>query len=266
MSNDFSPQKYPVIRIAQDSTKKGIIDLNYYDHPLPKNIYICSERELPEFVAEGYLPAQAFKDETYIASPYGEKQFIPIQNYETYVMNKKAHHVAMIAAKLGASGCIYSISLDSLQKRDVSANFNTKYSNSFNIDAAYRSQIESKIKNEISVQQQYTGKIPTEADYEDAYEYARIHNLLNDNSVEQLLNGRNPRQNNWCKSCDITVHLCEELNNKLDIAANLAVMNDAFTFSGNYVTTVMRKIEANLKLNYIFPTPETTVPTLNNSN
>lgn len=254
MSIDFSPLTYPVIRIANDSTKKGI-QLSYYDHPLPLNIYICSERELPEFIAEGYLPAQAFKDETYIASPYGEKQYIPIQNYETYVMNKKAHHVAMIAAKLGASGCNYSISLDSLQKREVSANLNAKYSASVNFDANYRSQIENKIKNEISVQQQYTGKIPTEADYADAYAYAEIHNLLSDDSVERLLNGRNPRQNNWCKECVITVHLCEELNNKLDIAANLAVMNDAFTFNGNYLTTIMRKIEANLNLNYSFPTP-----------
>lgn len=255
----FNSLQYPVIRVESDSTKDGLVDYCYYTESLPSKIYLCPISEVPSLVQQGILPHGVSVGETYLSSPYGEFPYISIQNYETDVMKKKAHHIAMIANLLGALDCSYKIVLVSVEKRELTGDLKTQ-SKAYetNFDLSYRKQIEDKVNSEISVKDTFKGAIPSVEKYQQAVDYASKHNLLEDESVAKLLNARNPNSGdtNWYRSCELKIHLCQELNDNLDIAAKLGIMGDAFDFDSHFVKSVMRKIEMNLDINYTFPIPE----------
>lgn len=254
---EINIHKYPVIRIEKDSICDGI-KFGYYREQLPDKVLLCPWSEVSKYINNKILPAHAAVGETYLASPY-DKTYISIHKYEENIISKKAHHVSVIANLLGASDCEYNITLVSIETRNLSGKLKAMSNEiSTKIDANITSEIENKYRSAISVKAKDKGSIPTAKAYERALKYATEHNMLEEESVRQLLDTRNPNSHdtNWRQQCDIKVHLCQEINDNLDVAASIGVMGDVFNFDSNFVRAILQKKELILDISYTFPIPD----------
>ena len=183
----------PVIRIERQSIYDGIQRGYYSWVNIPSNVTMLPDSEVPKLIECGILPSYATIGQTFLQSPYGEKEYFTIDDYEIAIMNKKAHHIEMLAAMLGATHSEYKIHLTSCQRRSLDAALKTKITTT-KIDANYKEEVENNINHSIQVESDYRGIIPTAEDYEQALLYIKEHNLINDASAQDILTFRNPNK------------------------------------------------------------------------
>lgn len=249
----------PVIRIERDSICDSI-DLNLYAGiNLPSNVSLVPISKVPDLVNESILPNYANCGQTFLQSPYGDKEYFAIDDYEIAIMNKKAHHIDILAGLLGAIHSEYEIHLAYCHKRAI--NFTTKINSKLYLDtqvtAEYKKEQEERIKRSISVRTNYNGIIPNAENYQKALEYVKKHNLFNDESANALLTFRNPIDSNanMVSGREVTVQLSSELNKTMDFASQLGAMDGIINIDANFIQNVSIKKEATLQYTFQFAMP-----------
>lgn len=246
----------PVIRIERQSIYDGIQRGYYSWVNIPSNVTMLPDSEVPKLIECGILPSYATIGQTFLQSPYGEKEYFTIDDYEIAIMNKKAHHIEMLAAMLGATHSEYKIHLTSCQRRSLDAALKTKITTT-KIDANYKEEVENNINHSIQVESDYRGIIPTAEDYEQALLYIKEHNLINDASAQDILTFRNPNKinTNFVSKRNVSIQLCQELNKNMDFAAQLCSMDGVINIDADFVKKVAIKKEATMEFIVQFAMP-----------
>lgn len=219
-------------------------------------ITVCSiDYDVPKLVENNILPGNVQIGDTFIKSPYDEK-YIAIKDYEITTMQDKASHIAEVARLLGALSCEQEIEVEDVVGRKYEGTLDASYE-PVKITAEVKKEVENKTKNSIRVVSTYShAKVPTIEDYERAKEYAGLHCLLRDSSVDSLLKARNPNETNLMSEREIVVNLSSESNTNLDIAAKLSVMQNVFKLNTTFHEST--KIQKNVRmiLHYAFAMPK----------
>lgn len=218
-------------------------------------ITVCSmEYDVPQLIKGGVLPANVQVGEVLIKSPYDEK-YIRIADYEMTTMQDKVNHVAEIARLLGASKVEHTIKLIEMKSREWKddGEIDCKY---FNATLEMQQSSQSKLEQSINVKSIYSqAKVPTLGDYKRAEKYAEEHNLLYDSGVVDLLQARNPMENNLLSNHTVHLNLSSELNSNMDIAFNLKVLNGVFKLNNNFQMAYKCQKTVVIDLDYEFAMP-----------
>lgn len=249
-----SPLKQ-VIHVENDEKS-----LNWRWYPQVKQdmegITVCSmEYEVPQLIHDKVLPSNVQVGEILVKSPYDEK-YIRIEDYEMTVMQDKIYCVEAVARLLGASKVESSIKITDIKKRNWDAEIGAMKVDLGEIDAKMRKEDESRLSQELIITSNYSkAKVPTIDDYKKAESYALAHNLLYDSGVKNLLDARNPSENNLLSDRTIHLNLSSELESNLDIAFKLNVLQGVFNLNTNFNMKERYSKTVVIDLKYLFAMP-----------
>lgn len=252
----MTEQNYkPVIRIERDSLADGINKGFYYNHEidkiLPKVTFLCA-RDVPSLVDRGMLPSTATINQTFLQCPFGETQYVALDEYELFSMRRKLFHIEHIATLLGAKMCKYEFSIASSGKRQLKGDVHVQTGNSCDVSAKLQQDEERRFSQYMSMSNTYSGAMPTITTYQEANDYAKTHNLVSDTDVQRLLLSRDPSRQNLIETMQLKVLLSKELNRNVDFAADLCAINNLINIDTNFLEHVEIKNECVMDLSFVF--------------
>lgn len=252
--NLTEPKK--VIQIASDADAIAV-DRRYYTSAenLSKQLSICSyEYELPalkknlEFFPSEHEPELG---DTYIRSPFDKDVYIRLENYEDYLLRRKISCMSRIAQCLGASNVNFTIKVDSMKKRNWDSATNGNYMDMVECDVEVAKKQSESLSQKYMVDSVYDG-IATSENYDEAVKYAQECHLVAEPDVKFLLEGRKTTEVNRQKHYKVTFSMSEELNEGLNVACSLGVMDKVFSLTSSFkeATKYEKKLYAEFVIDF----------------
>lgn len=237
----------PVVRIERDELARNFKFRDNADYV--QDISIVSVEDISKY---SELPQKASIGDTFIQSPFDPSIYWPLEKFEFNIICQKAAKMVEIAQLLGVAHYEYSAILETLQEKKIDFEADGKYkmvSSGIKITDEERKRTENK----------YHGKNdflglsrPSEEEYQQAIELAKIYCLYNETDVNTLIKLRDPQKRNLQTHYDIQFDSTSEANRLLDIAFNLNIMPNVFNLSASFheSTKYVKKINIHFVLDF----------------
>ncbi len=218
-----------------------------------KGIKICSvENDLPQIKDKClFYPSlhSPIIGDTYAKDPFGSNTLIYIDSLEEYILEKKVACISNIVKSLGASHFSYNLSISKSNKEENNADANAGFK-SFSGDVKMAKKTDGDLTNKFKNDYKYESVL-NENSYKKAIELAKQYNLYGDPMInDSLIAQRNPSEQSLLKEFNQSIDLSQELNESLDVAANLKLK--FFKFSGDFIETINYKYKMSLNMQIEF--------------
>ncbi len=186
--------------------------------------------------------------DTYAKDPFGSNTLIYIDSLEEYILEKKVACISNIVKSLGASHFSYNLSISKSNKEENNADANAGFK-SFSGDVKMAKKTDEDLTNKFKNDYKYESVL-NENSYQKAIELTKQYNLHGDPTINTLIDQRNPSDQSLLKEFNQSIDLSQELNESLDVAANLKL--NFFEFSGDFIETINYKYKMSLNMQIEF--------------
>lgn len=221
-----------------------------YSDVISKDIILLSNEEIPEFnrLHNVLGNKKVSNNSILISHPFKENYFLNIEDNDEFIQREKLNNTAHLAQLLGAKKfeVISIFQEENTIEVDFEANGKLKL-NSLGFNR--KKNTDEKTEREYKLINKYPGSNP---DYKKALEKLNEYGLTIDSEVKALVESRNPSNVNLLSSQIISFKTASEINENLDIAANLVILGGVLDISSNFHKRISsrKSLELTIKIEF----------------
>lgn len=184
-----------------------------------------------------------------VKHPFLQNTYMEIDKLEKELFHSKMLNMSHILKNLGAKSFSGYAKIVEYKTRHWEGDGQISYK-IIEVDSSVKTTIKEQYESEYSISDTYQG-VFTEDSYEKAKSIANQFGLDNDIDVKNLINMRNPKENNTLLSRKVNIELSRELNKILDTAFSLSVL-PVFTSTVRYkeVMEIRKKVVLTFDINF----------------
>lgn len=218
---------------------------------LDRHVFVCTLEELranPNI----NLPKRLAEGDVLILHPYETNQYINIEECDNLRISK-FKRFCTIAQKLGARSykLSYGVYKSGESTIDTSGKVGTKWGKG-SVDINKKEQFEEKTG--FKLEDDFDGvRVISAESFEKAKELAVRYNLENDEDIKQLLEKRDPSNENHQHNGHVHCEVSKEINSELDAALSIDAVG-IFDLSANVKRTMSIRENIVVDIEFEFPT------------
>ncbi|MHA7941726.1 hypothetical protein ACJOV8_001430 [Formosa sp. 3Alg 14/1] len=242
-------------QVVAFTRKEDLIAAKYdknYDEVISNDICLLSNDSIQDFIENHTILSQqkVKNNDILIAHPFKPNTYLGIETNTDDIQIDKLNDFAYIAQLLGATKFkVTQVTEDFTSKiNEADANIQTKAGGG---GAGFKQEASENTKKKYIKELSYPGAQPN---YEEAYKELMNTGLFIDSQVKNLVKSRNPEKvnNNLNKNQIIAFSVTSEINNNLDIAANLSALGGTLNISSGFKRRVETKSKIELTIEIEF--------------
>lgn len=226
----YKPQKN-VIHVTSDEKSRNYLWERDSDK-VSKNIEIVSVDELQSLPFEARRKMFSVQDieegMVFVKDPFSSRYYLASEVADK-LSDNKYNALSRIAMYLGAKRIVREIESVKTKSREFNSETGVTYK-VVDVGLNIHSSSTEGYKKRYNKEEIFDG-IATESGYQKAVEYCEKTGLIYDDSIQYLLEARNPKNDNKKRHEDIRTEITSECENSLDIAFSLNVLKGVFSLN-----------------------------------
>lgn len=213
--------------------------LNYKFEPFGKQLkstkVLSVDYDKDEFSKFELIGPKPEIGSVYYKHPYKNDTYVNSNLTDFYFMNEKLELIAHIVKLLGAKSFEASVSIEDIEKMEISNNGKISYK-VVSLEAGNKSEETQKLISKLKLKREFEkdDSFDKRANYKKTLDHIKKFNLSAESSIIGLIESRNPDVGNQSKHQELSTELTSEYKSILDFAAGLSVMGDVFNLNFAY--------------------------------